>query len=500
MLSNFSKIFIKYSFCFFVFLGVTQEALCMQRTNSEEFDEEGLGHPKKRVKTDDLPPFISVIPLAGTLASVSPEIFFISTGDEFEDRLQSHEERQELLLGNYEMPGKEAASKLRQLGVSEVKAQEVLMLSSALHKEMRTEKGTDIKSTKELDLNYAMISPEKLRAFEELGGDINVFEQNCRVLKLQFVSPIRNPKYPLGAVYSPAARVASISRLQIEQGRLENIIRSLPVDFRIAPTAPETPEEREERKKQQLIDFLEMEKVRGKISEEEISKILEQKGAQKWKEASAEIKREIELWQDHLNYIDMRKKQLLMGDSELLDEDEFQDDGSLENDDSFLCSVLEVGEGAEVDILDAQQKEKKVRKIRKAEIEDSFENFVAGKLICLKVEGYDLWFSKGIDLDRTDEDGDTNLERMNSGLCPIGADGETMNFHHLTHYDFKTHKIKSIIVPLTEYVHRIYSGKLHFGRNTYQDLPRTKVNRNEWNKVRFQFNKSIAEYFSSLPK
>lgn len=495
MLLNFTKIFIKYSFFLFVFLGVTQETICTQRNRSEKFDEEGLGYSKKRVKTDDFSSFISRIPFAGTLVSASAEISSISTGDESEDRLQSHEKGQGPLRPSYEALREEEASKLWQLGVSEVKAQEVLILSSALHEEMRTEKGTDIKSTvKELDLNYTMISANKLHAFEELGGDINVFEQNCRVLKSLVTSPIRNPKYHPGALYSPAARVAGIPRWQIEQGRLENIIRSLPVDFRIAPTAPETPEEREERKKQQLIDFLEMEKVRGKISEKEISKILEQKGAQKWKEASAEIKREIELWQDHLNYIDMRKKQLLIGDSELLGEDEFQDD------DSFVYSVLEVAEDAEVDILDVQRKEKKVRKIRKAEIEDSFENFVSGKLIFLKVEGYDLWFSKGIDLDRTDANGDTNLERMTRGLCPIGADGETMNFHHLTHYDFKTHKIKSIIVPLTEYVHGIYSGKLHFGRNTYQDLPRTKVNRNEWNKVRLQFNKSIAEYFSSLPK
>ena len=115
----------------------------------------------------------------------------------------------------------------------------------------------------------------------------------------------------------------------------------------------------------------------------------------------------------------------------------------------------------------------------------------------LDIEGYEIYFSKEtLDIDREDPDGVSNKDIMKLGCCPIGADGKSMNFHHLTHYDFETHKIRSIIVVITEYLHKTYSGNLHFGEKTYQDLPRKKVNRCSWNDVRPEFNKAIIKHLT----
>jgi hypothetical protein len=66
---------------------------------------------------------------------------------------------------------------------------------------------------------------------------------------------------------------------------------------------------------------------------------------------------------------------------------------------------------------------------------------------------------------------------MQNGLAPIGADGQPMNYHHLTHHDSATHNVKCIIVLISDEIHTKCSGSFHFGKNTYANLPRKKVDR-----------------------
>jgi hypothetical protein len=83
------------------------------------------------------------------------------------------------------------------------------------------------------------------------------------------------------------------------------------------------------------------------------------------------------------------------------------------------------------------------------------------------------------------------------GKSPIGPDGKPMNFHHLTHYDFKTHRTTSIIVLLTDSHHKEFSGLWHFGTKTYR-LPRKRVARHLFNPARQEFNRALIQKF--VPK
>lgn len=346
------------------------------------------------------------------------------------------------------------------------------------------------------NINLQQITPTKTKNYYAYGGVSPEIKENIRFLKRLYPHHVQNKEFLRSdtVITSPAARQL-LTREKVKAARNLNLIYSLPPIAFVEQIEPETAEEREERKKQQLKDFLEVEKLRGKISEEQIAEILTQTGGGKSKESIAEIKKEIEIWQDHLNYINMRKKQLTVGKEELLDEDEFGDESEDDNE-NVLCKIEKAGSEAEVVGLGMDYLEK-IKKIRKAELEDSFENFVVDKLTRLDVEGYEIYFSREtLDISREDADGVSNQDIMKLGYCPIGADGEPMNFHHLTHYDFETHKIRSIIVVITDYLHKTYSGNLHFGRNTYQDLPRKKVNRQNWNTVRPEFNKAIIKYLT----
>lgn len=166
------------------------------------------------------------------------------------------------------------------------------------------------------------------------------------------------------------------------------------------------------------------------------------------------IKVEYMIWADHFSYIKMRKDQ---------------------------CT----------------QKFNPTKKITRNQIEDSFYNFVANQLEHVTVEGYTIYFSlETLDMDRENSIGETNLDLMKLGFCPIGSDGQPMNYHHLTHHDYATHKGGSIIVLLSDDLHTKCSGVLHFGKNTYLNLPRKKVERNLFSEYRISFNKKIADSLS----
>jgi hypothetical protein len=60
-----------------------------------------------------------------------------------------------------------------------------------------------------------------------------------------------------------------------------------------------------------------------------------------------------------------------------------------------------------------------------------------------------------IDFDRRDDKKRTNLERMQIGRAPKGADGKSMNLHHLNQDD-------GLLVELTRSTHTKLYGALHF--------------------------------------
>jgi hypothetical protein len=134
----------------------------------------------------------------------------------------------------------------------------------------------------------------------------------------------------------------------------------------------------------------------------------------------------------------------------------------------------------------------------RSEIKEAFQKWVAPHLKFITKDKYTIYYDPNtLDLKRTDIDGATNLKRMRLGLCPIGADGESMNHHHLLQVDSATHDVDSIIVLITDTLHTKYSGKLHFSRKTYQGLPRLAVDRGLFQKEREEFNIALAKHLQS---
>lgn len=209
-----------------------------------------------------------------------------------------------------------------------------------------------------------------------------------------------------------------------------------PKDF-LPEEVMETEEERILRKAQQKLDFQALESKRG-IPPKSLKEI---------------IKAEYDIWEKHFSYIKMRKDQ---------------------------CT----------------RKINPTKKITREEIEYSFQKNVADRFDKVTVGKYTIYFSKDtLDMQRIDTKGRTNLDRMKQGLSPIGADGQPMNYHHLTHHDSATHGVNCDIVLLSDEIHTKCSGLFHFGKNTYASLPRKKVDRLLFDTK--PFNKEIAEFYSS---
>ncbi len=363
--------------------------------------------------------------------------------------------------------------KLQEFGLSRREALSVHLKNNALFIEMRKKERSTLEespskfqktSSQKLDskfeIDLTLLSPAKMRAFCAEGGDLPKLKLQIGELKTEYPSPIRNiDQFPRSDdhVFSPSVG-KSLSRAQLNDARKAGVVKKLfPIAYQ-KPVDEETEAERLARKEAQERDFLEAERRRGKIPEN----------------LHEEIQKELEIWQDYLTYIKLRKNQLFgEEDTEIIeDEDEDEEDKGV--------------------IEEKADREEGIKKIRKGEIEDTFFRFVASKLTRLEINGYEVYFTKEtLDLDRTDKKV-TNWKNMQRGKCPIGPDQKPMNFHHLTHYDYATHKIKSIIVLITQTLHTTYSRSLHFSRTTYRDLPRKKVIRTLFNSARGTFNQAIV--------
>lgn len=357
---------------------------------------------------------------------------------------------------------------------SQGKSKKDILLASianrALYKEMREDPDA---SPSKLTLDLSQVSPAKLAAFKGVGGTEKELLEALLVMKKERPQPIVHPEFVQdGTLYSPAGKLVFSSRREMQQARSASVVRKLDYASHIIPITPETAAERKEREVRQYNTFLEQEKLRGK-SEDDLKK---------------ELQLEQDTFGEYLIYVKRRKIELGADDS--------SNEESNEEDESDIDTAPEAGLAAvEADDIEDKAEEigSSVQKITKGELETRFEQLVAKKLTHFSVEGYDLYFSpKTLDLDRIQKDGYTNREAMMMGRTPIGSDGKLMNYHHLTHYDAKTHKSKSIIILISHNLHKGCSGLLHFGAQTYR-LPRQRVDRLKFDPAREAFNRAIVK-------
>jgi hypothetical protein len=345
------------------------------------------------------------------------------------------------------------------------------IVNEMLHHEMRPD---PLSGSEFSRLDYSLIPPMLKNEFMRLGGTLEELHNAVELTKRARPSPIRNPAYGKteegkSDFYSPAGK-AVLGRRDLNDARQKGVVRKLDLGAHIVPVTPETAEERLAREERQYRAFVESEKGRGK-SENQLKK---------------ELQSELELFQDYLNYVKRRKLENGVEGEEV----DLSDDDEDNNIPQVTPTEIDDDDGGEIETL--------ASKITKRELEEQFEKLVGKHLIHLVVDGYDLYFSKDtLDLNRIQKDGLSNRDAMKDlERTPIGADGKPMNYHHLTHYDAKTHKTKSIILLITDNLHKRYSGLLHFGAQTYR-LPKNRVDRKKFNTARDKFNTEIVKALSS---
>ena len=325
-------------------------------------------------------------------------------------------------------------------------------------------------------LNFSLLSPAKVNQFVQLGGTVSELQAAVTQMKSSRPQPVLNSNFPNNQLYSPVANVL-FSRSQAVIAKKNGLFISLPATAHVIDKPELTLAECEALKQAENAKFLALELMRGKTQEH----------------LKAEMQREYAIFDSYLAYIESRKKQL-GGDDEIV-EDEGEDDAKIIFEDTDTPKVEADQEDAgEPEDVEADYTGKRFTKL---ELERKFLEFTKGHLTHIQVAGYDIYFSpEMIDLNRIQKTGYTNGEIMkNLGGTPIGADGKPMNYHHLTHYDFLTHRTTSTIVLLSGSLHQDRSGLWHFSKKTFR-LPRTRVQRKLFDPKRKFFNKAIFELLS----
>lgn len=151
-----------------------------------------------------------------------------------------------------------------------------------------------------------------------------------------------------------------------------------------------------------------------------------------------------------------------------------------------------------VEIMSEEIESEVSQRLERNDLIIAFEAYVQSHYQMIQHGEYKVFFtSNTLDLQRTDREGRTNLERLQNRLCPIGHDAEPMNFHHLTRHDVATyahrHYGKSYLVLVSESLHREFSGPLHPPSSVYKHIPKTPVNRGAFDTVRQEVCHLLAE-------
>lgn len=122
-------------------------------------------------------------------------------------------------------------------------------------------------------------------------------------------------------------------------------------------------------------------------------------------------------------------------------------------------------------------------KIRCCEIEETFKEFLDSTYSSIKVGDCVVYFRKeDIDLNRTNTDKKTNLQLLSESLAPIGADGESMELHHLTR------RHPGALVLMTQAFHQEHTTLLHLRSERHMRQPTHSVDRAifaSWKKLAF---------------
>jgi hypothetical protein len=129
-------------------------------------------------------------------------------------------------------------------------------------------------------------------------------------------------------------------------------------------------------------------------------------------------------------------------------------------------------------------------KITAREIEDVFHKLVSASYSIIKINGWSLYLNKEeIDLNRCNSKGEINLDLLSRGESPIGADGHSMNLHHLTR------RQPGVIVLVLQSFHIQHTKTLHLMSEQHMRQPEA-INRHHfdwWKKIAL---KAIGEYLS----
>lgn len=456
MLSNFAKIFIKYSLFLFIFLSEIQEIFCMDdemtglfakspsiartkkdKENSREVENIGLDirvaewsssrrplHPANQLKSRQSrygAPKDLGVPIAGAKADV-------------EILTQNKRPRPDFSLSpeeSSEDPVPESKSLTLFELLEEKEALEVQILNASLYQTKLT--------SKNVDLSY--FTPTKVEGYLRAGGESPELRTNIRVLKTSYPKPILDIEHfsrDDQKIFSPAVR--HLPRQTVEQLRLSEVVRHLPDYATREPITVETNEERIVRKETQRKEFEELEAKAGRISTH----------------ITSERERALKPWIPYFNYITMKKDQ------------------------GFL--------------------------LRWPDLVGAFLKYVAPCMKYLEIEKYDVYFSLDtLDFERKNaENGKANHALMQSGKCPYGVDGFIMNWHHVTRIDVHSHDIKIDdttkqncegpykLVLIPAFIHTEYDALLH---PSHYVAPRKEIDRADFGDSREVINQTVRDQF-----
>lgn len=115
--------------------------------------------------------------------------------------------------------------------------------------------------------------------------------------------------------------------------------------------------------------------------------------------------------------------------------------------------------------------------------EEEAQIYLDAELECTEINGKDALIRTDIDLEQTDDFGQTNLERMEKGLAPLDADGKPYELHHIG---------QNTDSPLAELTRSEHMGG---GNNKilHDVTKESEIDRNDFNKERAEHWKARAE-------
>jgi len=99
----------------------------------------------------------------------------------------------------------------------------------------------------------------------------------------------------------------------------------------------------------------------------------------------------------------------------------------------------------------------------------------------VEFQGRRVYIKADIDLTLTDAKGMANLERMQHGLAPIGADGKSINLHHMLQLE------PGPMLEINQTLHQAYTKQLHGLVEDGASFRNNPILRNDFSKFKKDF-------------